>query len=439
MLLRVFWGCLTVLFAGLAGLVIAALARGGPNLALYLATAALLFLSSSTARLALKKGSNEPRRATTPWFISLVSGTVYIAFLVIFVRRDYPAAALLWLPVMFAAQVLIHEIGHYVAAKLSGLGVIYVTIGILQWPGPRVLPLWTLLYTLGAVGIAPVPEKARPAIMLWSAGILANAAAAVSPFLFLSDPFDHPALWAFCAAGTWLATISLVPYRAANGIESDGLWLYRALRRKEELRSRTRAYNLMDRTRRPRDWKPLEASECPSAESDGGLSLALMLAVYLDRHDRDSVEQILSNLPPEEHLHPNASASFVVQSKAASLLFGTVPPALPAVPNSTAKALAGYLALGDALEASRVGDEATVAINLERFIRYARGSLDSTLAVLPNQGLLETLIARHPRAPSSHTVKELVIEFGVDPEFAEENPAPSRTSNSNSNSNLKKA
>ncbi|MEL6760529.1 MAG: hypothetical protein AAFP04_09010, partial [Myxococcota bacterium] len=197
MLLRVFWGCLTVLFAGLAGLVIAALARGGPNLALYLATAALLFLSSSTARLALKKGSNEPRRATTPWFISLVSGTVYIAFLVIFVRRDYPAAALLWLPVMFAAQVLIHEIGHYVAAKLSGLGVIYVTIGILQWPGPRVLPLWTLLYTLGAVGIAPVPEKARPAIMLWSAGILANAAAAVSPFLFLSDPFDHPALWAF--------------------------------------------------------------------------------------------------------------------------------------------------------------------------------------------------------------------------------------------------
>lgn len=417
MLIRVFWGCLALVFVGLAGLFIAALARGGPNLALYLTTAACLILGSSTARLALKERSKKRRKTTTPWFISLVSGTIYIVFLAIFVRRGYPASALLWLPVMFAAQVFIHEIGHYVAARISGLRVIYVTIGILQWPGPRVLPLWTLLYTLGAVGIAPVPETARPAITLWGSGILANGAAAVAPFVFLADPFNQAELWAFCAAGTWLATISLVPYRAANGIESDGLWLYRALRRKEELRSRTRAYNTMDRTRRPRDWKPLEASECPSAESDGGLSLALMLSIYLDRHDRDSVEQILSNLPPEEHLHPNASASFVVQSKAASLFFGIEPPALPAVPTSTARALAGYLALGDALEASRVGDEATVDVNLERFVRYARGSLDSTLTVLPNQGLIESLVIRHPLAPSSNAAKELVIEFGVNSEL----------------------
>jgi hypothetical protein len=175
----------------------------------------------------------EAAKARTPWLTGIgVVGAIAIAWLI---PRGWLAANLfLWLPLAVVAMVC-HELGHAVTARLLGLDVFKIVLGI----GPvrferRLLGFrWEVRkYLTGGVVWAAAGDVSRPLarmLAMTAAGPLTNLLLAAACVLVLAnsgyveDVLEGPTpLTGFALINLALAVGNLLPFKTASGMDSDG-------------------------------------------------------------------------------------------------------------------------------------------------------------------------------------------------------------------------
>lgn len=234
-------------------------------------------LAGDPLRPPLDAGSG-PREAQAGSWLALSLVTALVAGLAGFVAIRMAAAdggaGLGWLLMVLACivaavwlQVVIHELGHTLAALACGQRPLAFGIGPLHLErGPDGWRLRARGLGRGVSGYAlmlPAPDRSRPrrdAALYLAAGPLANLLVAGFAAALLGagqpGPWQATLLWCLLAFGLLLGLINLLPWSASTW-HSDGMALVDLWRRPalaEGLRRLQTAGALIALGQRPRDW-----------------------------------------------------------------------------------------------------------------------------------------------------------------------------------------
>lgn len=203
-------------------------------------------------------------------------------------------------------QVLVHELGHALAGRASGLRLIFMVAGKLAYePGSGLNVGWSHLLTFGATGLVPTLEMTLPQIVRAmrtsvTAGPLVGLLFSGACWLgFLTAPTGgwKSFLWATALVGIYLHVISLLFGVTRQGLVTDGgqLLLLRPGAEIAEARAAVPALLARMEVQRPRDW-PITLVEAarrsqgePSAEL-GALQFTINYA--LDTADLGGAERL---------------------------------------------------------------------------------------------------------------------------------------------------
>jgi ATP-dependent Clp protease adapter protein ClpS len=245
-----------------------------------------------------------------PWKVATVRGVpVFIrplfpmgGLMVAFFAKAGPLETAVYC-LAFAALILVHELGHLVAARALGLRVF--AINITAWGGSCLTQL---------------PRGVRDTMALFSGGLVAQAAllaitvAVVAVTGYPESPMGKCVLVTFTVVNFILAVVNLVPGKLANDLSNDGaiLWglLLHALGRGPHPLARQHAAS------------PVFAPETRLTTIDGMMPPNFRVGVELLNDDKTPMEFVVAAL--EKHLgldHEAAVAAMLRIHAQGGLLF----------------------------------------------------------------------------------------------------------------------